>query len=269
MAKRPSVPYRYGRKICIFCGAPADSEEHLWPKWAKHILPNSIGHRRWVLTGRRSTGEVTSSKGYDRQGSTSSLRLRRVCRTCNSEWMSQYEERVHFHLERLILGRRVFLNSDVRQTLAEYLTYKMLVFDWLDEDPVMPPEWAHEFYRSRTIPGQTRIWALNCIEGPWRGDFQSSAFGLAEEEDWHPELPKNAKSFSIGFGDLFVFATFCTEVDLDLDLGPKEAAFRLWPPSDGLMIWPLRNPISSSDAAYVSGAFLRLGEHPSITAGRS
>lgn len=266
MAKRPKVPFAKGRKFCIFCGAAADSEEHLWPRWAHHILPSAVGHRRWVLTGNRRTNQVLSSKGYDRQGSARTLRLKSVCGDCNGGWMGAYEERVRFQLERLIEGRRVFLTDQARGILAQYFTYKMMVFDWLDDDPVTPPEWAKEFYRSRTIPEGTKIWAFNCIEGSWRGDFQTAAFGLSSPADWHPNLPKNTKSFSIGFGDLFVFAIFSVEIDLDLDFGPDATVFRLWPPHDGLMIWPLSQPILTQDAAYISGTIMRLGDSADIDA---
>src|SRR5690348_1845818 len=104
MSKRPKVPYAKGRKFCIFCGAPADSEEHLWPKWASPVLPHAPSYERFILTGRRSRGTLKRTQ-YVRQGSPQTFRIKRVCRTCNSGWMSQYEQRVRFGLERLIQGK--------------------------------------------------------------------------------------------------------------------------------------------------------------------
>jgi hypothetical protein len=189
------------------------------------------------------------------------LRLKRVCRDCNSDWMGTFEEKVRFHLERMIQGQRVFVPPDAQETLAQYLTYKLMVFDWEDGEPIMPPEWAHQFYATQTIPPHTKIYAANCIEGMWRGNFRSEAIGLADiDDETFDPLTKNTKSFSVGFGDLFVFAIFSRQ-DLDLNLnGP--GVFRLWPVNDGVLVWPMRNPIDSKFADFVAGALIRMEESP-------
>ena len=256
---RPKIPYAKGRKFCIFCGSPADSAEHIWPDWAKHILPPSYGHRRFILHGRRSTG-VRVKKGYQRQGAVHSVRIKRVCGKCNSTWMSAYEERVRFHLERMIQGKRAFLDAEARQTLAEYLTYKLMVVDWIDESPVLPAEIPAAFYRSRQMPEFLTIWLFNCVEGGWRGALHTEAFGIDRIEVWHPDLPVNTKGFAIGFGDLFVYAAISTKLDLELEF-EGGAGFRLWPPEDYLLTWPLRVPITSKDAHFVATALQRIGRN--------
>lgn len=258
------VPYSKGRKLCIFCGAPADSEEHIWPLWAKDILPTSPYYRRFFATGRRSTGTMNVQRNYNRQGAITSVRIKRVCTTCNSTWMSGYESGFRFHLDRLFQAKRDFLTAASLATLAEYLTYKMLVLDWMEFDPVLPPEWAHEFYRSRAIPPNTYIYAFTCYEGDWRLRLFSEAVPLYHIDEFKPGLPRNTKSFAIGFGDLFVLAIFA-QYDLDLQFD-SPAAFRLWPPSNPLMIWPLRQPIDSEQAEFISHSLRRIGDTDNVIA---
>jgi hypothetical protein len=259
---KPKIPFKHGRKFCIFCGAPADSEEHVWPDWAKHILPHSVGHRRFILNGHRRTG-LRVRKGYNRQGAVNTFRIKRVCQPCNNGWMSGYETRVRLNLERMIQGQRVFLDAEAARTLAEYITYKIMLVDWLDEDPVIPSGYAHNFYQSRALPSSLRIWLFNCVVGGWRLALHSEAVGIAPIEEWRSDIPPNTKSFSIGFGDLFVFAVVSSEGEVNFEFeGP--ASLRLWPLGSELLVWPPRNVITSDDAQFVCHALQRLGNSPGV-----
>jgi hypothetical protein len=177
--------------------------------------------------------------------------------------MSDYEERVRFHLERMIQGKRVFVRAEARQLLAEYLTYKMMVLDWEDGEPIMPPEWPREFYRSQAIPPKTALYIARCVEGPWQRMFRTVSIRIVPERLAKSELlpVKNTKSFAIGFGNLFVFAFFTTQ-DLDFDLD-WSGSFRLWPMS-GVLNWPMNEVVDSSAADYVSETLARLANNPDV-----
>jgi hypothetical protein len=253
MAKRPKVAFKYGRKFCIFCGAPADSEEHILPKWAKHILPKSAMHRRFSATGRRSLGPkgFNVQKLFHRQGSPATIRIKRVCQPCNTGWMSRCEEGIRQHLERMILGERTFLIAATRLKLAQYLSYKMLLLDWLEDDPALPPEYASGFYKTGEIPPGVHIWGFHCFEGRWQTDVETIGVGLAEPERAGPDLPVNTKSFSVGFGSFFVFGIISAERDLEFKAATP-GAVALWPLDDELVVWPPRWPINSTQATAVS-----------------
>jgi len=157
----------------------------------------------------------------------------------------------------MIVGRRHFLLPAMRDTLAQYLAYKLLVLDWLDEDPLIPAAHATGFYKTKNVPPGMNIWGFHCFEGRWQSDVETIGMGLCREEDWFPDLPKNTKSFAIGLGNLFVFAVAST-FELDIELNTPEAV-RLWPHPGTMLTWPPRHPIDSKLATLISQSVYRIG----------
>jgi hypothetical protein len=170
--------------------------------------------------------------------------------------MSRYEERLKWHLERIFEGKRTFLNASAQIQLAEYLTYKMMVADFIDNDPIIPPDQPQAFYRSRTIPPHTNIWVFTCSEGSWRSALRTESVGLFDLDKPIDKLEKNTKSFSVGFGSLFALAIF-SQNNLELEF-QGTAAFRLWPPTSTMLTWPLRNTIDSEEAQFISECLVGL-----------
>lgn len=265
MAK-PGVPYVKGRKFCIFCSAPANSEEHIKPKWAHSLLPKTGEHRLAVGRGRRG---ATVELALRKKGAVYTTRIGRVCKPCNEGWMSDFGEQVKPFLSRMIQGRRTFLNRVMRDTLAQYFTYKMLVLDWLGEDPVLPAEWARQFYLDRQIPEGVFIWLFHCIEGKWQTDIETEGVGLADINDPRTpaQLPINTKSFAVGFDNLFVFAVLSTEIDLNIDFNPL-LSIKLWPFEPKLMVWPPYAAIDSENAEYIRHTISRMAESPAVIIGQ-
>lgn len=71
-----------GTRLCIFCGNPATSGEHLLPKWLQKILPSDEHYVYW-----REVGGVKTS--WKKKGFSEKVKL--VCRECNNGWMSRLE----------------------------------------------------------------------------------------------------------------------------------------------------------------------------------
>lgn len=69
-------------RYCIFCGATADSREHLLPEWLQQVFPSkelAIYHR--TVGGEKKTWETK------RFSQTAKV----VCESCNHGWMSRLE----------------------------------------------------------------------------------------------------------------------------------------------------------------------------------
>lgn len=159
----------------------------------------------------------------------------------------------------MIAGDPAIVSVMMQRNLVEYLTYKIMVLDWTDESPVLGEEHHRAFYKDRTMPPGIVIHLFNCFEGIWRIAFRSVYIGISDEEEVSPDIPQNAKSFAVGFGNLFVFATLSTEVDLNTEFGSPDASRRLWPASGGIMFWPPRFPIDSGQAEFIANTFSRIG----------
>lgn len=75
------------REQCLFCDAPADSVEDVWPQW----ILRTVGPRR-LLASR------TGANPESRRVKSLKLKARIVCTTCNNTWMSRLEQSVKPHL---------------------------------------------------------------------------------------------------------------------------------------------------------------------------
>lgn len=239
MVKRPKVPFANGRKICIFCGQTPVSEEHVWPQWAHHLLPNTPKHYRKVWEGNKAKGSVELTRGYDRQGSGTTIRIARVCRPCNSGWMSRYEQSVRPFLEKMIVGRAVGLDETAQLLLTEYFTMKMMVVDWETNTPIMSDDHRTRFFNNRTIPPNTQIFLFKCGEVSWRANLVGHAVGLWPEGDTRPGTAYNTKSFAMGLGDLFVVVVFAPDVNGKLQLSFEPGlSVRIHLPANDFLRWP-------------------------------
>ena len=107
--------------LCVFCGARADSREHVWPRWLSRLLAqyNPGGLFTIENTLRPDRGPF-SSAGMD-------LKLRRVCGACNNGWMSDLEAAAQPVLAPMIEGWPTTLSADQQEIAAAWAMKTALV----------------------------------------------------------------------------------------------------------------------------------------------
>ena len=119
------------KKLCFFCGLPGRmSKEHAWPRWlgrgVEGIAPTTT--TRTLGYGRTAADELTEIPSLEvtRQGSVLTSRIREICASCNSGWMSRLEVSAQPLLERLwsSTGPRgaTILNQDEAALVATWAT---------------------------------------------------------------------------------------------------------------------------------------------------
>ena len=98
-------------KGCIFCGGAALTREHVWPAW---FLKE---HAKTPVVMER-----TGSRTVTLPMATLQLVLRRVCASCNNEWMSRLENAAKPLLSPVIRGlpdERIYYHQDERQVFSQ------------------------------------------------------------------------------------------------------------------------------------------------------
>ena len=107
-----SNPINSGRRRhCIFCGADADSREHLFPDWLNDlIIVDGADAHHFLILG----GELAEQRQYGARN-VASQTAKVVCRSCNNGWMSTLESDAKPSLGRMIANGKTRLN--VRQQL--------------------------------------------------------------------------------------------------------------------------------------------------------
>ncbi len=143
-------------RTCIFCGAPANSREDVWPCW---------------LTSRfTAPGTMEAERGPELQMTTwqvdrPELVVKRVCRQCNNGWMSQLQGRGKPVIERLWNQDAVTLDLEDCQALSLWAVMTSMVLQTLGDEE----NWLYSDYErtlmwnSQRMPSFIGIWIANCI----------------------------------------------------------------------------------------------------------
>lgn len=162
-----------GRR-CVWCGAPANSKEHVYPQW----LHSFQGPKAYItkhgpvqppeprLVARINALNELVEYEYIRGKQVPNLhqvKVKAVCRACNSGWMSRMETAVKPLVERLVLPSMTSpttLTPDDQEKLAAWVHKCFLMYaQWSDrEDRPFGPEDYATFYNERLPHGDVRIY---------------------------------------------------------------------------------------------------------------
>jgi hypothetical protein len=118
------------RRHCVFCGAAADSREHVF---AKRLCKRAGAVKFKVIAGLSVEGET---KAVRETHEIESVQVRHVCKGCNNNWMNDleawFEKRLGFLIEpqwpKLALSMIETLKTE-REQLAKWLLKSAVMFN--------------------------------------------------------------------------------------------------------------------------------------------
>jgi len=100
---------------CIYCGNPAGSREHIWPKW---------------ILERRTFGPFRLKRaGAPDLTLNTELTTKAVCHGCNTGWMSKLEAALKPILEPMFEGKSVSMDIYQQQLIALWMVKMAFVWD--------------------------------------------------------------------------------------------------------------------------------------------
>ncbi len=139
-------------RTCVFCGKPANSREHIWPDWVRELF----GVADPVTHERTSTDELNPPVSFDAPPFT--LRVRRVCKPCNNEWMSDLEVAAKPYAERMIVGEPCELSDEAQRIIATWCFKTVAMFQFTHPANISIPASHYEhLYRERLPPPLTHV----------------------------------------------------------------------------------------------------------------
>lgn len=224
---------------CLFCPAPANSKEDVWPKW--------------LLRRFETAGQVTVSSM--RRGAPPStwiqarpeMRVGAACATCNSEWMSRLEMLAKPVVLALVDGGQVRLDAAARTTIARWaLKIAMVLERFVGRG-------SSEFYSESerlalredlAVPLRTHVWIAKGQDVP---GFYATA---GDFTDHHAGGPEGFAGYvtSLAFGDVALQirtlrtpAAFPAQVPVEVasTSGPwDKVALTVWPLDSAMVLWP-------------------------------
>jgi hypothetical protein len=135
-------------KECLFCTNPANSKEHMWPRW----ILKRVDTREKI---RRTVGQKTPYFTDSRQ-----IKIKSVCTLCNNQWMSSLETQCVPVIGCLLEDISFALDCNNQTLVAQWATKIAMVLDSIEENP-------KKFYlktdcenlkNTKAIPPGTTIW---------------------------------------------------------------------------------------------------------------
>ena len=106
-------------RACIFCGAKADTKEHIFPDWINRLITTADFEGIAFTIDR---GEITEQRTH-RATRAAGMKARIVCRACNNGWMSDLEADAEKLLTPLMLGSQTTLTTE-QQLFAAFWAVK-------------------------------------------------------------------------------------------------------------------------------------------------
>lgn len=81
---------------CIFCGSTEITKEHIFPKWLRPFINETImeGSVNWGVEGETLLDVYNSATTLGKKESSQGYTAKVVCEECNNTWMSRLEHKV-------------------------------------------------------------------------------------------------------------------------------------------------------------------------------
>jgi hypothetical protein len=194
--------------LCIFCGATDRkmSNEHLWPQWIRRLLPPEA-----QKTGVRYDFDTDAGRVRSFETRLFELKVKDVCETCNSGWMSDYETNVRHWDTGMLQGRGRDLHETGQRSIAAWAVLKCLVGQRLyPQREIIPADHYRAVYNLRDATRPPNGAQVFTARAAWSagtaqpGFFRVNGVGLLETDDDPDEERLNGYVATLSVLDLVV-----------------------------------------------------------------
>lgn len=226
---------------CAFCGAPADSGEHILPEWLQDVFPSDEPAVHTRLIG------LDESKKTKWQRRPFREKVYVVCEACNTGWMSDLEKASKPLLVPPITKVPVAFDGPAQRIVATWALKTCLVLQASQMDtPIAAPALFAYLRAHRAPPPQVTVWLASHYRArhdPLNSIWIQRPLSLAEPAD--PNLtPVHGFGFlnflAVG-GIAFVVVghRYRNAAEVTYDGSLDESLIKIWPPT-GVVSWPPR-----------------------------
>jgi len=222
---------------CIFCGGQPVTKEHVFGAWLSPLFPRPSGKRMYLDMATPVKGaRIKHPRLYPLR---LDLRVKQVCRSCNSGWMASLEDNARDIITTIHSGTKYSITSEEQTLLASWASKTAVIIQYMDSNPVVPEYRRKWLFIHHTPPPDTSVWIA-------RYDGASVAGGLTAELFFQME-PKplsfpqgQAVWFSIGSLVFVVLSIYIKNVAVRPQFPVSLAShlFPIWPQRIQGLSWP-------------------------------
>jgi hypothetical protein len=177
---------------------------------------------------------------------------RRVCRTCNSGWMSRLTETAKPSLERVLFGSPETIDIADQELIARWVAMTIMTVEIGQRYPGVETGERHRFKNDQRVPDDWRIWI-----GRYSGDRWTAAYHRHGAVIEYPDGSKRASlaGFATAIGNACFFAMAGAEPTEELEAALEHDGFRSIHPAGGPISWQAL-PIMDDDTLDQMAAFI-------------
>jgi hypothetical protein len=250
---------------CIFCDGYGLTKEHIWAAWLNPYLPKNVVNHKFfseTIFPGRSVHETKI-----RSGSAQSGRLRRVCLSCNTGWMSKLQEQTKPILLPLILGQSSFLHRKAQSILSAWIAMFVMVAEFLDKTGTRVAISSEDrlFLRNNLrAPSNMKIWIGYFERVKWKGRWIHVTIPISDEDhapqrsEFGVDFP-NTQTTTFVIGKLYIHVLSSEIISVvrrnEMRRGAKALLYRIHPIKTSPLAWPPPMPITDEDADTIASAF--------------
>ncbi|MGA2282513.1 MAG: hypothetical protein ABSH07_02370 [Candidatus Dormibacteria bacterium] len=249
-----------GVRSCVFCGSVGSlTREHVFPAWLRSLARFPQGRYRTGVIG--STDEL-----HDWVGLAFNHTARRICRECNSGWLSRMEVAVSDLFHQLQEGHHVLLDERRQRLIAVWLykTALTVTLTQSHEASRIPGAHFRLLRETGSPPVGTRLWL-----GRLESDDVEAGLWVQRFDWWDRQegqrLGREGYALAIAVLSVVGFAIVMEgigEAEDALRLGSVgyDHLQRVWPPSPNyVIVSPPPKALSFATLAQMMDALRRMG----------
>lgn len=251
-------------EFCIFCGVTLTrknvSREHVIAAWlGQFIAKDKANYHYLKATTHRDRSDVDFRiRGGDPQSRT----VRCVCRSCNSGWMSELQNRVKPTVSRLVRGECFRLDESSKNELAAWVATAVMVSEYDDPETVAISEVDRAWlYASHRAPPDWRIWFGDYSRDTWTPGWIRHHLLVVDDDAGQlvsPASSSNTQIVTYVLGRLLihVMSSAVTGIVTGWTWGDRQASClrQIWPSTPFSITWPPPT-LNDNDADYIAGEF--------------
>ncbi|MEO5796115.1 MAG: hypothetical protein ABIP34_14755 [Rhodoferax sp.] len=243
--------------ICVFCGRTGVTKQHVFPDWISKIIPRlGHSHSQYLIFGAPDhqsnvffvVPEIRSSRGP-----LLARKIRNVCKSCNSGWMSHLEVSAKDCLKNMILDQPTMLNDREQSQVSAWVTMTCTMAEFTDVRSVaIPAENRAYLMKSKLPPVGWRIFLGRSTDDEFAYSHTGSAMMTEGSE---PPKSANTQTSTFKIGALLVHAVSSTLFDASV-LSEKlpNHLKQIWPRRESTIQWPPEQTIDSQQLAELKGS---------------
>lgn len=239
------------RRFCIFCGADADSREHIFPNWLNDmiVVDGADAHQFLVLSGK-----LTQQRNYRARNSASQT-ARVVCGPCNNGWMSSLELEAKPALGPMIANRMTRLDSPQQLIVARWAIKTAMVAESIQYGENSFTQEERDLTRDGHIPIRPRVSLAGYDMSEQNATRYTRGLGIVNRDR---EFFAEFYTHTIQIGHLVLSVRGTPTFDaidnksLDTIARPRFMEIPVWPPVE-VCEWPPNHVMTEEEFMEYSG----------------